>query len=330
MKTSLLNELKFSPAFISQNDIAGKESILKVLAYFDIFRHPLTSEEISQFMDHPATGKQVEQWLSELLHTRHVFRHQSFYSLQDNPLVVHRRNEGRQRALPLLKKAKKIGRFLYRFPFVRAVAISGSLSKNFADEKADIDFFIITRANRLWLARTIMHLYKKLTFLTGRQHYYCMNYYIDEEALLLEEKNIFTAIELKTLLPVSGKEVTQHFFRTNQWADEWLPSCEYKQQESKDPNAGFFKRAVEWILRSNAGNALDRLLMRKTNRRWRRKEKKGAKNKKGQPMGLITGVHFARSDPGNFQAKVLELYEQKTREIFDPSYAAPVIAASVK
>jgi hypothetical protein len=33
-------------------------------------------------------------------------------------------------------------------------------------------------------------------------------------------------------------------------------------------------------------------------------------------MGLITGKHFARSNPGDFQEKVLEKYEKRVREIY--------------
>jgi hypothetical protein len=329
MRTSLLNRIENSPAAVSQNNATGKESVLRVLTYFDIFHYPLTSNEINKFMDHPADSRQVDQYLAELLNEGSVYLYQDLYSLQDNPLLAQRRLKGQQRAEGLLKKAMRIGRFLYQFPFVKAVAISGSLSKNFADESADIDFFIITKANRLWMARTFMHLFKKLTFLTGRQHYYCMNYYIDEEALLLEEKNIFTAIELKTLLPVCGENSTERFFKANQWADNWLPSCEYRVQPQKDPGRNLFKRMGEWIFNNRMGNALDKYLFKLTARRWKNKEEKGKKNQKGIMMGLITGRHFAKSNPDNFQAKVLRQYEQKTSEILGIPYS-PLTVSSVR
>ena len=153
-----------------------------------------------------------------------IFLHDDFYSLHNNPLLAYRRKEGNLRAKKLIPRAYAIGRFLYRFPFVRAIAISGSLSKDFADEKADIDFFIITKANRLWIARTMMHLFKKLTFITGHQHYFCMNYYVDEEALLIQDQNIFTAIEIRTLLPVCGGRQHDNFFEVNNWACKFFRS----------------------------------------------------------------------------------------------------------
>ncbi|MBC7872859.1 MAG: hypothetical protein H7Y01_02625 [Ferruginibacter sp.] len=295
-----------------------KHGILKTLAYFDIFHYPLTAAEIMQFMDRTVDQEALLQRLSQLRVEKKIFQYHGFYSLQNNPLLAHRRRQGNQTAEKLLVKALKIGRFLYQFPFVRAIGVSGSLSKNYADEKADIDFFIITKANRVWIARTLMHLYKKFTFLTGKQHFHCMNYYIDEKAFLLEEQTIFTAIELKTLLPVSGQQTMELFFETNKWANAWLPSCPYRRQERKDPGSSWLKKIGEWLLNGRPGNYAENYLLGLTQQRWKRKEEKGKRNKKGQPMGLITGKHFARSNPGAFREKVLALYEQKLEGLTNP------------
>jgi hypothetical protein len=298
-----------------QETAEGRESILKTLAYFDIFHYPLTKEEILQFLGKKTTPALFGEWLHLLLNDKAIFLHHDFYSLQDNPLLAHRRRQGNARAEKLIPKAMAIGRFLSRFPYVNAVGISGSLSKNYADEKSDIDFFIVTKANRLWIARTFMHLFKKLTFLTGRQHLYCMNYYVDEKALLLQEKNIFTAIELKTLLPVSGDPAMQQLFHTNQWADIWLPCCDYRTQPSPHRNNTWLKKSIEWMFDNRMGQQLNHFLFRATTRRWNKKEQKGKRNKKGLIMGLETDLHFARSNPGAFQEKVLEMYQQKLGEL---------------
>ena len=307
-----------------------KKGVIETLAYFDIFQYPLTPEEIIQFLPCKVDEFFLQECLAELQEEKAIFHAQGFYSIQNNPLLGHRRKQGNQLAKKLSAKALKIGRFLYQFPFVRAVGISGSLSKNYADENADIDFFIITKANRLWIARTLMHLFKKFTFLTGKQHYYCMNYYIDEKALLLEEKNIFTAIEIKTLLPVSGEQTIKHFFGANKWAAEFLPACHYRRQEKNDPRVSWLKKILEWMLNGKIGDRLENYFFRLTQYRWRQKVKKGKRNKKGQPMELITGKHFARSNPGAFQEKVLALYDQKLSGLKQPAYRDGFIVSSVK
>lgn len=294
---------------------AEETCILKVLAYFDIFQYPLAKNEIRKFLGKPFSELDFERSLQQLLAGQTIFLHHDYYSLHNNSLLVPRRKEGNIRAEKLLPKAFKIGRFLFCFPFVRAVCISGSLSKNFADEKDDIDFFIITKSGRLWIARTIMHLFKKFTFLTGHQHYFCMNYYIDEEALLIEDQNIFTAIEVATLVPVSGKRTMDDFFESNNWVYQFFPAYNYEHLASDRPGKPWIKRVAEWILNNRIGDYLDKWLLKMTTSRWERKNSKGKRNKKGYTMKLITGKHFSRSNPGAFQEKVLSLYEQKLSEL---------------
>lgn len=313
-----------------QDFAACKKGVVEILTYFDIFHYPLTSDEIRKYLFAKVDENFLQKCLFELQGEKIIFLSHVFYSIQNNPLLAHRRMQGNLLAEKLLAKALKAGRFLYQFPFVRAVGISGSLSKNFADEKADMDFFIITKANRLWIARTLMHLFKKLTFLTGKQHFYCMNYYIDEKALLLEEKNIFTAIEIKTLLPVSGEQTIKLFFESNKWASECLPACNFRRQEKMDPGPSLFKKIQEWVLNGKIGNRLENYLFCLSQNRWKRKFEKGMRNKKGQTMELITGKHFARSNPGAFQEKVLALYEQKLSGLDQSLYQDNFTVSSAK
>jgi hypothetical protein len=150
--------------------VKSQNSVLKVLAWFDLFNYPLTLAEIQFFLDQPLTQDKLKAQLQELVECNVVYRPGGFYSLQSDEALATRRNKGNQRAAQLLVIAHRVARLLYHFPFVRGIGISGSLSKNFADEKADIDLFIITSSNRLWIARTAMHLLKKLSYLGGWMH----------------------------------------------------------------------------------------------------------------------------------------------------------------
>ena len=98
------------------------------------------------------------------------------------------------------------------------------MSKFYASENPDIDYFIITDPDRLWIARSLLHLFKKLTFITGHQHFYCMNYFIDTKALEITHPNLYSAIEVATLLPVYNIEMLRQFFIANAWAWEFLPN----------------------------------------------------------------------------------------------------------
>nr|WP_255670535.1 nucleotidyltransferase domain-containing protein [Mucilaginibacter sp. UR6-11] len=204
---------------------------------------------------------------------------------------------------------------LIRFPYVRGIAISGSLSKNFADENSDIDLFIITAKNRLWIARTLMHTFKKLTFLVGKQDYFCMNYYIDEEQLEIKEKTIYTAIEVVTLIPLQGDTVIEQFYAANSWTREYLPNKIMRLSSAKPLRPTLFKVLFEKLLNNPVGNAIDSRLMKITAGRWNKKTAQKKLNSKGAIMAMDADKHYAKPDPGNFQARLLEQYKNKMSQI---------------
>jgi hypothetical protein len=293
-----------------------RPSILKVVAYFDLFSYPVSLEEIRFFLDREAPEPSLAAELDALVSERRLFRLGTFYSLHDDLSLADRRIKGNRRADELLLIAGKISRFLYQFPYVRGIGISGSLSKRYADENADIDYFIITHSNRLWIARTLMHLFKKWSFIRGRQHWYCMNYFIDEEALEIEEKNIFTATELITLLPACGNGGLVRFFDANSWVTSFLPHYNHRPSViPPNPPAGFWKRTLERLLDGRTGDKLDDFFRRLTARRWNKKEQRGALNGKGQRMSLRTDKHCSRPNPGMLQRRILSHYNDKLKEL---------------
>jgi hypothetical protein len=281
-----------------------RPSILKVLAYFDLFSYPVTSAEILLFLDKEVAPADLTRQLEELIREGLLFQDGEFFSLRNDPALATRRKRGNHHADELLKIAGRISRRLYRFPYVRGIGISGSLSKHFADEHADIDYFIITSRNRLWIARTLMHFFKKFTYLTNRQHWYCMNYYVDEDALEIKEKNIFTATEMITLLPASGNGGLVRFFDANNWTERYFPHYKYRTKEAQGT-----------LPKSFVKTALDDLLQRWTNRRWQKKEQRGDRNVKGDRMSLQNDKHFSRPNPANFQQSILERYNRRLNEL---------------
>jgi len=289
-------------------------AILRTLSYFDIFHYPLTAQEILQFSERNIAAVNLSALLEDLRERGLIWQFGTFYTLRNDISLAARRAKGNALAATKLRKAQEVGRFLYRFPFVTGVGISGSLSKNYAEKGCDFDFFIITQADRLWIARTIMHIMKKFSYLLGRQHWYCMNFYVDEAQLTIPDQNIFAAIECKTLLPVAGRNAMEAFRSANTWADDHLPAASWRMADMPDPQKGLLSKITATILNKLAPERLNHFLYRITARRWQLKKTRAQKNVKGIPVDLITGIHVARSNPGNFQEKVLEQYKIKVQE----------------
>jgi predicted nucleotidyltransferase len=272
-------------------------------------------DEIYLYLPMKCDPTDFEYALKYLVIDRMVYHFDKFYTLKNEYFLVERRLRGNARAEKMMGIAKKVSNLLVRFPFVKGIAISGSLSKNFADEDSDIDLFIITSKNRLWIARTLMHCFKKLTFLVKREQYFCMNYYIDEEELQIREKNIYTAIEIATLIPIHGDTTFEQFYMVNNWYRNYLPNKCMRLTTAKSLKRSWLKRAIEWLLNSSPGNSLDNLLMNITMRRWNKKRQQKKLNIKGLIMGMDAGKHYAKPDPKNFQEKLILRYQVKLSQI---------------
>jgi hypothetical protein len=292
-----------------------EKKILKVLAYFDIFHYPVTVNEIRSFLPSAPDHDDLLAALERLCLLKAIYSQDEFYSLHDDYSVILQRRNDNRRAEILLKTAYRISSFLFQFPYVRGIGISGSLSKNVADENADIDFFVITKSNRLWIARTLMHIFKKVTFLLHKEHWFCMNYYVDEDALQISDKNIYTATEVVTLVPVCGNGVLKSFFEANNWTRAYFPNYELCTDSKKKSKSSVLKKSIELILNNALGDRLDNYLMRLTSRRWSHKELEGKVNIRGGRMGLRTNKHFSKPNPAFFQQKVLLLYQDKLSEV---------------
>jgi predicted nucleotidyltransferase len=294
-----------------------KENILATLAYFDLFNYPLTRVEIYLFLQNKYDYDFFDDALESLLLSGHIFLFDKFYTLHnDHYLVVHRLT-GNKKADELIKIALRVGELLIRFPYVRGIAISGSLSKNYADEKSDIDLFIITAKNRLWIARTFMHCLKKLTFLVKKEDYFCMNYYIDEQHLEIPEKSIYTAIEVGTLIPLQGDITFEKFYSANLWIKNFIPNKIMRVSSAKPVKAFACKSFVEWMLNNRVGNAIDNMLLHITTSRWLKKTRLNKQNNHGLLLSLKTGKHFAKPDPVNFQSILLARYDRKLKQLLN-------------
>src|SRR5207253_1495870 len=136
--------------------------------------------------------------------------------------------------------------------------------------------------------------------LAGRQHYFCMNYYVDASALEIPEKNIFTATEITTLIPLRGSRMFKDFFQANNWTKNFLPNNYLRVSVAKDNGTGI-SWLVEKLFNNRMGEALDNFLMRFTSSRWQNKTKKRKLNNNGVIMSMIAGKHVSKPDPGFFQ-----------------------------
>ncbi len=279
-------------------------SVLKTITYFDVFSYPLTVEEILFFLDCPATKYEVANTVDQLIVAGQLWQLGEFYSIRNDFSIVQRRICGNRLAIKYIKRARTVAKFLSWFPFVRGIAISGSLSKNFADKDVDLDFFVIAKANRLWVLRMLLAALFKIAYVSGLKKWFCINYIIDESGFIIEEKNIFTAVEISTLMPLKGKIIFNDFFKANNWVYEYLPNYVPNYAYMKHAFSNPAKQLFEWVINAADGDKLDERCMHFFKKRYERLYRKHIVIEKGFIIGsYVVAKHNYKPMPQYFQPK---------------------------
>jgi hypothetical protein len=126
-------------------------SVFHTLAYADVFDYPLTALEVYRYLTSTkATFEEVTRALSD----ESLFSQSGeYFTLRGREAIVETRKRRFEIGARLWPKAARYGRIIAMLPFVRMVAVTGSLAMNNSDEGKDVDYMIITAPNHLWTCR---------------------------------------------------------------------------------------------------------------------------------------------------------------------------------
>ena len=289
-----------------------KNDILKYITYFDIFDHPLKKEELLFFFS-IKDDSVIDSVLTDLVKSGLCYTHNEYYSLQSNiENLIRLRIDKEKSAQPYFKRLPFFARLIKSFPFVEGIAISGSLSKNVMHEDGDIDYFIITSKGRLWICRTFLVVFKKL-FLLNSKKYFCVNYFVDTENLKILDENIFTAIELRHLLPVYNLDLISKLKQENLWTNNYVEYFENPVSVEPVKGKGVLKKVVSFLLKGKIGDRLDLFFMKFTYKKWEKKFKHFDAGKFDLTMRTNRGI--SKHHPRDFQNKVLKEYHNRLNKI---------------
>jgi hypothetical protein len=269
-------------------------AILETLSYSDIFEYPLRLEEIHRYLPIRAAMEEVSETLSAM---NQVGMIDHYYFLLGRGTIVEIRKQRDAHSQRLLPHALRYGRMLGSLPFVRMVALTGSLAVMNSAGDADFDYMLVAAQGRVWTARAFALLLNRFTRRFG--HTLCPNIIIAENALTWSTRDLYTAHELCQMIPIAGKDVYQRLLNQNEWVKEFLPN--FKEETSKVSKTWEVWKIFEIPLHGKLGVSFERWEM----------SRKIARFSKQQGFGEET-IFNAEMCQGNF-----DQHSRKTRELFE-------------
>lgn len=209
-----------------------------------------------------------------------------------------------------MEKVKKIRFLISCVPFLRMVAVCNNHAFGIANEKSDIDLFVVAKKGRMFTARAFLTLL--LHVLGMRRHgekilgRFCLSFFIDEKALNLVEiaikKDIYLAYWTKKLLPIVGSKVVDDFEMRNKWICGILGCSDFKINRELMRKRSIFGVIFEIVLWPVSG------LLEFVLRKWQMKRalKKAAKLE--DKSGTIISKHILKFHGGDKRVLYRDLY----------------------
>ncbi len=183
-------------------------NILDTVVYYDILNYPLTSFELWQYLtvargdatekDKCALGEVIEALESEDI-KKHIEEYRGFYFLKGQKNLVAERIQNDKNSIAKFKIAERVAWWLRIVPFVRMVAVTGTLAMKNPEQNSDIDFLVMLEKGRIWTGRlsaTLMvHLLGVRRHKKKIKNRICLNYFITTGSLEIKRQDLFAANE---------------------------------------------------------------------------------------------------------------------------------------
>lgn len=234
----------------SHEAAAVRQTVLRTLAYSDLFDYPLTIDEVWRYQartDFPLESIAAVLSTDALIRER-ISHEDGRYCLRGREEVFAKRTQRAARSSSVWRRARVYGRVLARFPFVRMVAVTGALAMDNLGDRPDIDFLVVTEARRVWIARRLIVGLVRLARLAGDD--LCPNYIIADTKLDIDQRDLFTAHELAQMVPLNGVRLYRAILERNDWARDYLPVAFREPFAIPERRPGLLRRAVEGALRA--------------------------------------------------------------------------------
>ncbi len=209
--------LDSKPALLKNSQL--ENAILETLAYSDVFDYPLTLDELHRFLTTPATMAEIQKCM---LGMKNIAFANGYYFLAGRSEIVDIRKQREGNSRKAYHRAMFYGRILGSLPFIRMVALTGSLAMLNLSQHRDMDYLLVAKPNRVWTARAFALLFARITRLLG--DVICPNVIISENALEWNERNLYTAREFAQMIPISGRDVLRNLRVVNKWVEDVLPN----------------------------------------------------------------------------------------------------------
>jgi predicted nucleotidyltransferase len=211
-----------------------ERAVLQSVVYAALFDYPLTVTQLREsLIGEVADESTLLRWFNSSAYLQRTVEYVDGYFFprgRRDLLLTRARREVTSRSL--LTELQGPLRIITHMPFVRMVALSGSLAHLNAEPDADLDLFVITSPHRVWTT-TVLTL--AIARLLGWRRRLCLNYVVSERALWIAPADLFSANQIVHLQPLIGEATYLKFLDANRFVERFYPNFTRRSVSAREP-----------------------------------------------------------------------------------------------
>ncbi len=232
-----LMEIKSKNIFPSSLEISHSviSAVEKTLLYANLFNAGIKKDHLLKSLFDVKTSKlEIEFSLTKLLEENKI-------TIKNNSLYLNappKRYYQRKRENYFPNRSLKFLMLLKNLPLISSISFSGGTANYGIKRHDDIDLFIITKPNCVFIVYAVIHL---LSLLFRLRRQICANYLIDEMQLEISSpRDFYTANQIISLLPYKNKKLVERFIFENRWINYFYPNFPVKKNKFRKPSGFYF------------------------------------------------------------------------------------------
>jgi hypothetical protein len=225
-------------------------AIVRSVLYASLFDYPLTLAELRQtLIESVQTASGIVAAYERSADLRSlVERREGFFFPRGRADLVAERRRREAHSRRFLDRHRRLLSIVCALPYVRLVALSGSVAHLNVDGDGDLDLFLVTRGRHVWSVTVTVVVLAKLL---GLRRTVCANFVLADTRLTLDQRDLFTASQVIHLKPLVGVDVFGALIAANLFVHVFYPNFHGAGAGRLDlrPHAvvAAVRRVVEWI-----------------------------------------------------------------------------------
>ncbi len=286
-------------------------AIIKIIAFFDLFEYPLTAYEIWNNLDRKSSFNDVVAILES--GSGSISYKQGFYFLPQRADIINTRRKRYNYAYRKIKIARRFAKLFGYCPWVQAVAVANSLGQYNLRDGSDIDFFIITSSERIWLSRLyctgLAKILNSRPTAEFKKDKVCLSFYVsmahlDISGLRLTGGDPYFDYWRRNLIVLYNKDRTyEHFLSANGLANDgtYFPPASFQSPSAGNRAPGKIMKRLEDLAKRIQLNIMPLALTAAMN----------------NSDGVVINDAVLKLYQGDRRREYAEKYGQKINEIFE-------------